>query len=765
MWGGRYNPVAVVDRTEEAVDIVEAYRPDVVVPIGDSETVKAFPKRFPHLISPFFHDELFVGQGGSDARAQVLDIHNLLVHVNDKPAWTELKNKGLRQYQWDATDALTDIFLIHLGQYPDVADTGIDYRGLLVQVGDAAEVSIDAATPIPENTFEYLTVSSLPRYGLERHYNVRARWNYPGFFLGDASDFDDLVCFWNLRASDVPVFFIDRNHVGRFQHVIPAYTKITKAALARRQFEVERNIAIWIQRKNLPADINAHAALLNQIFGTGPFMICGMDQALNGPAPTMILGQASQLGVVSSEYGKRKFAFSLSDKPYYSETFFHTQHLVASLDFIGGLYDDELHTLDPPYVPELNEFYARTMHFDYNKLRIEPGRVGLIVDAADSDAFVYALPVADLFAQIFRLAGFNVQPSAGGLIARQLIAQMDGLRGTAVFKIPGVRRLLKTFGPADPFTASDAINKIGSKDPTNPSASFKDYEDLYIEARPHGTKLKARDVFTYLVAKRLFRIGSRLNCPHCRMNSWIALDNLKQRVTCEMCGEQFDATRQLVAGDYHYRRSGVLGGEKNSQGAIPVILTLQQLQSNMSHGLQANLYSTSLELVPIDSDALPKCEVDFVWLVNGQYPDKTAVIVGECKDRGRDAKGGAIDLTDIGNLKTVANSLPSKRFDGFVLLAKLCPFTDEEVASARAINDRYRQRAILLTERELEPWRIYERRAPELGHDAYAGSPTELARNTARIYFSASAPVQNETPVAESPPPKDTNDTGPASTG
>jgi len=170
MWGGRYNPVAVVDRTEEAVDIVEAYRPDVVVPIGDSETVKAFPKRFPHLISPFFHDELFVGQGGSDARAQVLDIHNLLVHVNDKPAWTELKNKGLRQYQWDATDALTDIFLIHLGQYPDVADTGIDYRGLLVQVGDAAEVSIDAATPIPENTFEYLTVSSLPRYGLERHY-------------------------------------------------------------------------------------------------------------------------------------------------------------------------------------------------------------------------------------------------------------------------------------------------------------------------------------------------------------------------------------------------------------------------------------------------------------------------------------------------------------------------------------------------------------------------------------------------------------------
>ncbi len=40
------------------------------------------------------------------------------------------------------------------------------------------------------------------------------------------------------------------------------------------------------------------------------------------------------------------------------------------------------------------------------------------------------------------------------------------------------------------------------------------------------------------------------------------------------------ATRQLVAGTWHYRRSGLLGTERNAQGAVPVLLTLQQFDIN-----------------------------------------------------------------------------------------------------------------------------------------------------------------------------------------
>jgi hypothetical protein len=49
--------------------------------------------------------------------------------------------------------------------------------------------------------------------------------------------------------------------------------------------------------------------------------------------------------------------------------------------------------LVPPFIPELNEFYARSQHFEYNKLRSESDRTGLVIDATDASAYIYALPV------------------------------------------------------------------------------------------------------------------------------------------------------------------------------------------------------------------------------------------------------------------------------------------------------------------------------------------------------------------------------------
>jgi len=73
--------------------------------------------------------------------------------------------------------------------------------------------------------------------------------------------------------------------------------------------------------------------------------------------------------------------------------------------------------------------------------------------------------------------------------------------------------------------------------------------------------------------------------------------------------------------------------------------------------------------------ALPTCEVDFVWLVVGRYPSRQQIILGECKDRGarRKATAPRFRSTDIANLKTVADALPSKRFNAFVLLAQALP--------------------------------------------------------------------------------------------
>jgi hypothetical protein len=720
-------------------------RVDVIVSLSDSEQVKEFPKKFPHIITPFFPESIFIGDADHGGRSEVLDVQNALMHFQHKPEWKRVKEHGLRLYSWANDDPLAYVFLTHFGDYPSADEIHIDYRGFLRDASDAKEVAIDPRAHLPADLFEHPSISFVSRYGLERHYSVPGGWDTSGFFSGEADNFDDLVCYWNLRASDIRLLFVDVKHLERYGETFAAWGKAMRDVVSRRRNEFDRRIAVWVRQESLDKTDLAKAMgeatkpfkaeQVSSIIPVGD----GSWNGLNIRPPTMSLGEVSTLGVIGVESGKPKISFSLDNKPFSDDGWFHTQNLVASLSFIGGLYSDEQHVLVPPFVPELNEFYSRSMHFDRSKVRSESGRIGVVIDACDTTTSVYALPVADLVERIFDLAGFAARLSAGGLIARQLIVQLGGVDGARAFKIPGVRRLLKTHGPTAAFTKKSAVELIGSKDPGNPTASFKDYERLYGGHHPFNTRLDPGAVFTYLVEKGLFRMGAELACPHCRLSSWTALDVLKQRLVCEMCGREFDATRQLVKGAWHYRRSGVLGAERNAQGAIPVVLTLQQFKVNLN-SFREGVYSPSLDLVPKAGPDLPKCEVDFVWVISEPYPEKTVIVIGECKDQGRgssiDGTQGTINAADIENLGRVADALPRKRFSTYIVLAKLCPFITEEIALAKTLNNRYRRRAILLTARELEPYHFYERTKLEFNDiQEHASRPEDLANNTAMMYF------------------------------
>jgi hypothetical protein len=741
MWGGRFNPIAVVDRQDEAQRIVEVFRADVIIPLGDAPAVTAFPQRFRHLINPFFPQTLFLSDPHGPAKAHVLDIHNALIQLRDTSAWKAITERGVRLYEWNADDPLADVLLMLLGDYPQNEDAPIDYRSMLREASDATEVPLDRQAAIPVEILQHPTISYFSRHGLYRHYNVRSNWDYPGFYLGDVTNMHDLVTYWNLRATDTSLLFVDRAQLPRYEAIMPEWTRTTNEFLAGRRFDFERKLAIWRRREVIPADHEVDIAALRATFGEGPFTICAIDifswNGLNLQAPMMVLGETSQMGLLDTGNQRPKLSFAFAEKPFVGETWFHTQHLVASLSFIGGLYSDDLHTLAAPYVPELNEFLARAMYFEYSKLRVEPSRIGLVIDASDTDASLSALPVDALFERIFRLAGLDAQPSPGGLLTRQLLTQLGSLRGASVFKIPGVRRLLKRYGPTQPFTRRAALQEIGRSVPGD--TGFDQFHNLYIEARPHGTPLTTDDTFDYLVAKGLHRIGMELKCPHCRMNSWFSIDALKQRVECEMCGRPFDTTRQLLSSEQQFRRSGVMGAEKNSLGAVPVALTLQQLDANFHGGLRESLYCTSLELTPRAGIAVPACEVDFAWLTTERYPEKVEIILGECKDKGRMPGGphgdDTISQADIDRLRAVADALPRDRFEVYVLLAKLSPFTAGEIAAARTLNGPHHRRVILLTADELEPWRIYERVREDLKQHAHAGSAEHLANMTAAQYF------------------------------
>jgi hypothetical protein len=733
LWGGRFNPIMIADRENEARRLVDLFRVDFLLPVGDNQEVKDFPKKFPYLINPLWRDTLFTGESEGITRAKVLDVHNALVHMRDSPARKALMDRGFNLYNWQPDDPLADVFLMQFGAYPDAAQIGIDYRKMVKESLEPAEIALEATLPIPADTTDHPSIAYLSRHGIQRHYSVHAGWSYPGFFVGNADNLDDLICHWNLLASDIPLFFVDSRHLGRYSEIIPPWEEMMRESLAHRH-EWERRPAVWTRGDD------AESARTH--FPGKELTLCSVSEhtwnGRNVRPPMMHFDQVSVMGVLGRDSGQPKVSFPLSEKPFCGDTWFHTQHLVASVSFLGGLYDDDHYTLHPPYLPELNEFCARTMHFEYSKLRLESERVGIVIDAADTDAWLKALPIADLVERIFRLAGYQSKLSNGGLITRQLIARVGGLQGARAFKIHGVRRLIKTHGPTVSFTKRAALQLIGDNDPKRSDARFSDHSDLYFDPRPVGDKLTPPQVFSYLVKNGLFRMGHDLACPNCRLPSWIALDNLKQKIVCELCGEEHDATGQLIDGDWAYRRSSILGIEKNAMGAIPVALTLQQLDTTLSSSRSESAYSLSLNLTP-DRAATNSCEVDFAWIIPRPYPRRTAIILGECKDVG---PVGPEELRrDIETLVRIANALPAKRFKTFLLISKLSPFTADEIECAKALNTQYKQRAILLTARELEPYHIFERTKEEFDIDQYAGSPEDLAEATAKMYFSAPDPA------------------------
>jgi hypothetical protein len=735
MWGGRFNPIVVIDQDDQAKALIELFRVDLIIPIGDSDEVKAFPSSFPYLINPFFGDDLFLKTGTQLRRASVLDIHNALSVWVGAPHWKTLTDEGLRTFHWDPNDPLSNVFLLQYGTYPDPTRINIDYGDILSRATMALDVSIDNKAPIPPEVFDHPSIAFLTRYRLTRHHTIRAGWDYPGFFVGSAGNLDDLVCFWNLRAADIHLQFIDPEYISRFELLIPQYQARLTAELARRDTR-NRALALWTRETG-----DERVKKIVELFGEQQMMPCIVGPLTwnghNVRPPMMIFGEETSLGVFGTEYGRPKVSFAFNVKPFSDDLGFATQHLIASLSLDNA---DEQHTFQPPYIPELNEFFARSMYVHYDRLRVEPERVGIVIDAADHNSYLSALPVSELIEQIFGLAGIRAKRSASGLIVRQLISRLGGVDGGRVFKIPGVRRLLKTFGPMHAFTKRAALQIIGGKDPANPNATFDDYYSLYIEPRPMGTNLTPEMVFGYMVEKGLFRIGVELKCPTCNLPSWIALDTLKQVNVCDLCGAEYDATRQLVKAEFQYRRTGVLGLEKHSQGAVPVALVLQQLHINLNGLRHGSMYAPSYEVEPNQGSDIEPCEIDFIVVFPSLYPDRTQIVFGECKD-----VGGRIALDDLRKLNQVAAALPRHRFDTYLMLAKLSPFTPQEIEAAKALNGPYQHRVILLTDRELEPYRLYARSSKELGREMYGGSPKRLAEITYRLYFAAQSSEQANT--------------------
>src|SRR5712692_1163068 len=216
IWGGRYNPIIPVDAGVDGKKLVSRFRVDALYPAVDDPGLKAFADSFPHLRWPEFQRSPdFFEETGSGKESPLLDISHPVSRFHRDYVKGEANPKiSATLFEWDGTDPLADVLLAQFGSYPSVTEIGIDCASFVVKQLAGKSIALPLNDPLPADAFRAITASTITRFELEGHNRFGHR---SGFYIGDASKFEDIVNFWNLRAANLGVLFFDPAHEGRFK--------------------------------------------------------------------------------------------------------------------------------------------------------------------------------------------------------------------------------------------------------------------------------------------------------------------------------------------------------------------------------------------------------------------------------------------------------------------------------------------------------------------------------------------------------------------
>ncbi len=216
------------------------------------------------------------------------------------------------------------------------------------------------------NTLNWLTsysLSSIQTIG----------WNDPGLYLGDVTEYYDLINFWNLRATGIELIFFDNNYKEHLDSFKEAYIKHLQSRPLSIYTQSEA-VGIWMKAENQEK--------FKQFGFNSPTVRCHISSdiwnGLNIKAPFWYFKNKSTLGILS-ESPSHTLSFQLPEKPSADELTDTSQRLVASLNIISDIQDNK-RTFHTPCIPELNLYYGKELFSGFKTLRMEPDGIGIIIE-------------------------------------------------------------------------------------------------------------------------------------------------------------------------------------------------------------------------------------------------------------------------------------------------------------------------------------------------------------------------------------------------
>lgn len=651
LWGGVLNSIIPVSNasSELSNQLVLNAKADILLACDNSEAVSNFVASFSKL------------NWNASRAAQLGALFfpgNRFLDIR-QPLTTIASNKlsKIEIVDFEEDDPMRVPLIMMLGNYPDASFFNFNYRELVKSSG-AEVISLKLTQEIPQDILSKVTPSKISVFGIQGEQGNL--FSSKGFYIGNSHDFDDLVAFWNLRASGQDLIFIDPSHKARLQELIANIN--TNATNSGVPYSVYRR-----SHTSIDSDLVGNQKIINSLSEI--------------KAQTCFISEHS---VLASNIEKT-VSIPLLNKSYPRR---NSQHLMVSISPFEPPDAEGDMTFFPPNDSNLNEYLSKSSKPDKNftsrTVRIEPRGFAVVIDSDDDHLQIPEIDAKDYIRELFSIYGLRLKASNPGLVATRVLEQLGGLVECRVFKIEGVRKLINLFMPDEHFSRSKA--ELTIRDESNGVIGIDRFN--HFKFLPKERACTAQNVFEHLVSCNVFRIGVIIQCSECLLSFWISIDELRNHLNCDYCSHNLNVATQLQDRNWAFRKSGLFARDDKQQGSVTVLLVLEQLLRLLIN--QSPLFAMAHELI-LTNDNGKKCETDFIVLTKDER-GKNTIIISECKT------SQPISEADLSNLRQVAACFPADKFDCFIVFAKLADYSDEEIE----LFSKDRDSLILLSKSELE---------------------------------------------------------------
>ena len=698
LWGGIYNPIIPLDAKEDRwLGLLKEFDPDYIVNLYGNEIPAAIRAQFEERI--VIEANLVVQDDRTNERLLGIgvDILPLLEHIHEKELGLSGEESRVAIVEAEAGGEWIPYAAASFGNFSSLPETSIDYAQSFERALRATRRKFD-----PDDCLIELvdSVSPIKMTG----YGLRLLGGFGSFsshivYVGDHRNLDDLVEFWNIRATGREVWFVPV--INHEMHAEPV-KKIMAAGRYAINPRVENEPDM---QKGFGASEDSFKRVCEWISGLGAGIAPRRFwQAHWGRETDLYIGDI-HVAKLESKSGDE---FSLLHEDRMTpikliEPEFLEQDRRSNLRYrwaielgFSGVHWSNDWLLHLPRAPQVERLLQRSVVMVPGEVRI--GRSGIVLMPDFPREVFYPAPIKThkVFEALFEGAGLKIELSPPGRYANEIIRKMGSLQfGCRVFKLRGVRDVINRLSNGSTLTKGNIRDIVMSVEPDSHGQNWRQdlYEGLIVRQGQRDRLPDFGSILHILLEKKIVRPGFTLKCKNCYKSDWYHVSEFSEEFTCRYCFEQQSVDFSSKA-EWQFKSDGLFQLKDSAHGSLAVILALWRL--DMVGRMRTTRYLTSVEL----KDGGCNCEIDFTHLRMSTFGTEYDIVLGEAK--------GFKELpeTEVGRMRELSDRFQRKPFLAFATLKESFSDNEKELLLS-LVEDSYK--VIALTRFELDPYELYDR--------------------------------------------------------